>query len=90
MSGRRRARRLAAEALTVPPSLDEVDAARRQVEARVVARVARLDDPDVVLPEIDPWAVATLRANQQARGGPDPQQARLVLLDALEDLEGDK
>ena len=77
------------DARSVRPPAGAVDAARRQVEDRIVARLDRQTDPTVVLPEVDPVAVAVLRADREARGGLTPAEALEVLRAHLDQLEDD-
>lgn len=90
MTLRRRARRLAADALAVLPPAAEVERARAQVRSRIAARASRLTDPTVVLPPVDERAHDVLAADRRARGGLDPEQARDSLLRWLEDDRCDR
>ena len=86
---RRQRRALARQVRGGRPSSPVVDAARENVERRILARIDRLDDPTVVLPPIDPAAEAVLRAEREARGGMTPAEAREILRGHLDQLEDD-
>ena len=77
--GSRRARRVAADTYALTPPPGDLEAARRQVDARADAILDRIEGRDVEVPDIDPDAARILAADRDARGAIPPDEARAIL-----------